>query len=218
MACLMAKFSASGRLVLVGSSVCSGEPWPIYWNRFSFFGAVLWRTVRIGPGFSGEPSIRPHGSLENRPIPGHIGPSPAEFDLPAGPQCARSWSPTGRILDRDKAGPSPERNESFAPESSRWPPKTSPWSLLPRLLRPKVDGRGPIRRPSGPEMSPRRTPVAVGRALRARPVFNRNGRSSTHSSEAARPGGKGNDRDTVAQSERGRVECRSIAATSAGSS
>ena len=75
---------------IVGPSGCSGEPRPSYWNRFCFFGAVLWRTAQSGPGFSGEPSIQARGSLENRPIPGHIGPSPTEFSVPAGPQRAVS--------------------------------------------------------------------------------------------------------------------------------
>ena len=75
---------------IVGPSGCSGEPRPSCWNRKCFFGAVLWGTVQSGPGFSGEPSIRPRGSLENRPIPGHIGPSRTEYSVPAGPQRAVS--------------------------------------------------------------------------------------------------------------------------------
>ena len=118
MACPMGTIGASGRLVLVGSSVCSGEPWPSYWNRFCFFGTVLWRTVQIGPGFSGEPSIRPRGSLENRPIPGHIGPSRTEFSVPAGPKHARFRSPTRRILERGMA--------------RRGPNATNPWVRIPQ--------------------------------------------------------------------------------------
>ena len=86
---------------IVGPSGCSGEPRPSYWNRFCFFGAVLWRTAQSGPGFSGEPSIQARGSLENRPIPGHIGPVPDGIQRPARAATRRFGSRTGRIFERD---------------------------------------------------------------------------------------------------------------------
>ena len=141
--------------------------------------------------FSGEPSGPTQGSLENRPIPPRHRPVPGRIRPPGRAAPARSWSPTGRILDRDMAGPSPERNEFFAPDSSRSLQKTSPSSLRQQPFRPKVEGRRPVRPPFGSEMSPKQTPIAAGQNLRAPSVFDRNGRSSAHSTDGARPGGEG---------------------------
>ena len=190
MACPMGTIGASGRLVLVGSSVCSGEPRPSYWNRFSFFSAVLWGTVQIGPGFSGEPSIQSRGSLENRPFP----------DTSARPG-QNSASRPGR--NSPVSGRQPA---AFA--STTWPGETGTQRILRSgFLEMTVEDFAVVasamtleaesrRSETGPPAfrvgdDPRRTPIAAGRSLRAPSVFNRNGRSSAHSTDGARPGGEG---------------------------
>ena len=164
--------------------------------------AVLWRTVRF-PDTSARPG-RNSASRPGRNAP-VFGPQPVAFSI-------RTWPGEPGTKRIRRAGFLETTAEDFAIVASAT-------TLEAENRRSETDP--PAFRIGN---DPRRTPIATGRTLRAPSVFNRNGRSSAHSTDGARPGGAGYawreryDRKPMAQFGRGRVECRSIAATSARSS
>ena len=127
---LSAPAGDSRRPLLVGPSRFSGELLRSCWNRLLFLGAVLWRTARIAPKFSGEASNLIRASPEKRPMSGRIAYSGRAGRGAVGPRspCRRS---RGRSLFIGPRRPDRRRSARPGPRARR----RSTRSARPRGLR-----------------------------------------------------------------------------------
>ena len=175
---------------------------------------VLWRTVDSGPRFSGEPS----DSRTHRPVPGGI--------QRPGRDATRPFSVANRSQSRAGHGPGEPgtqriRRSGFLETTVEdCAVVASAMTLEAESRRSETDPPA-FRTADEPEADPRPSRSDPSRAVRLRPerpLIGSFRRCRTARRQAGYAWRERHDREPMVQFGRGRVECRSIAATSARSS